>query len=82
MIYYTDILKRIGLNIRGERIKLGWSQEKFAEYANVHTNYIGKIERGEQNLTIKKIVNLANILQIPLEEIFNFKTLIHWPYLS
>ena len=76
MINYENILKKIGLNIRAERTRLGWSQEKFAEYANVHTNYIGKIERGEQNLTIKKIVNLANILQVPLEEIFNFKTVL------
>lgn len=76
MINYENILKKIGLNIRAERTRLGWSQEKFAEFANVHTNYIGKIERGEQNLTIKKIVNLANILQVPLEEIFNFKTLL------
>lgn len=76
MINYENILKKIGLNIRAERTRLGWSQEKFAEFANVHTNYIGKIERGEQNLTIKKIVNLANILQVPLEEIFNFKTVL------
>ena len=76
MINYENVLKKIGLNIRAERTRLGWSQEKFAEYANVHTNYIGKIERGEQNLTIKKIVNLANILQVPIEEILNFKTLI------
>ena len=51
---YTEILKQIGLNFRVERTKQGLSQEKFAERANVHTNYIGKIERGEQNLTIKK----------------------------
>ena len=76
MINYENVLKKIGLNIRAERTRLGWSQEKFAEYANVHTNYIDKIERGEQNLTIKKIVNLANILQVPIEEILNFKTLI------
>ena len=76
MINYYEILKKIGRNFRCQRSRLGWSQEKFAEYANVHTNYIGKIERGEQNLTIKKIVNLANILQVPLEEIFNFKTVL------
>ncbi len=72
MIDYEYILKRIGLNLRGERSKLGWSQEKFAEYADVHPNYIGKIERGEQNLTVKKIVSLANTLQVPIEEILNF----------
>lgn len=76
MINYYETLEKIGRNFRNHRSRLGWSQEKFAEYANVHTNYIGKVERGEQNLTIKKIVNLANVLQVPIEEIFNFKTVL------
>lgn len=70
---YTEVLKRIGLNFRVERTKLMYSQEKFAEIANVHTNYIGKVERGEQNLTIKKIVSLANSLNVPVENILNLK---------
>lgn len=70
---YTEVLKRIGLNFRVERTKLMYSQEKFAEIANVHTNYIGKVERGEQNLTIKKIVSLANSLNVPVESILNLK---------
>ncbi len=69
MILYTDVLKKIGKNIRIERIRHGWSQEQFAEIANVHTNYIGKIERGEQNLTLKSLVSLINILEIPIAEI-------------
>ncbi|MBQ8459738.1 helix-turn-helix transcriptional regulator [bacterium] len=72
MINYVDILKKIGLNFRGERIKQGLSQEKFAELANVHTNYIGKVERGEQNLTVKKIIDLANSLEISEEKVFDF----------
>lgn len=70
---YTEVLKIIGLNFRVERTKLMYSQEKFAEIANVHTNYIGKVERGEQNLTIKKIVSLANSLNVPVESILNLK---------
>lgn len=68
---YEEVLKRIGLNFRVERTKRTLSQEKFAELANVHTNYIGKVERGEQNLTVKKIVALANSLNVPIEEILN-----------
>ena len=30
-------------------------KKEFAELANVHVNYIGKIKRGEQNLTIKNL---------------------------
>ena len=63
---YEEVLK-----FRVERTKRTLSQEKFAELANVHTNYIGKVERGEQNLTVKKIVALANSLNVPIEEILN-----------
>ena len=72
MIIYEDVLKKIGLNFRAERMRKALSQEKFAEIANVHTNYIGKVERGEQNLTVKKIVSLANSLDISIEKIFYF----------
>ena len=47
MTDYKVVLKKIGLNFRVERTKKSLSQEKFAELANVHTNYIGKVERGE-----------------------------------
>lgn len=69
MLNYVDVLKRIGLNFRVARIKKSLSQEEFAELANVHANYIGKVERGEQNLTIKKVVSLANSLEISLDNI-------------
>ncbi|MBR1908810.1 helix-turn-helix transcriptional regulator [bacterium] len=68
---YKEILKKIGHNFRVERIKKNLSQEKFAELANVHTNYIGKIERGEQNVTIKTLVQLANFLDVPVKKILN-----------
>ena len=64
---YRQVLKKIGMKFRVERIKQSLSQEKFAELANVHTNYIGKVERGEQNLTVKKIVELTNSLNISLD---------------
>lgn len=72
MSNYMQVLKKnFGLNFRVERTKRSLSQEKFAELANVHTNYIGKVERGEQNLTVKKIVALADSLGVPVENIFN-----------
>ena len=73
MYICENVLKQIGLNFRVERIKKGLSQERFAELANVHTNYIGKVERGEQNLTIRKIVELANSLEIGLDKVFILK---------
>lgn len=72
MLDYVDVLKKIGLNFRIARVKKSLSQEAFAELANVHTNYIGKVERGEQNLTIKKVVSLANSLEISIDNILKF----------
>ena len=66
---YRQVLKSIGMKFRVERIKQSLSQEKFAELANVHTNYIGKVERGEQNLTVRKIVELTNSLNISLDNV-------------
>lgn len=71
MTDYNIVLKKIGMNFRIERIKKSLSQERFAEIANVHTNYIGKVERGEQNLTVKKIVELAEAINVPVEKILN-----------
>ena len=73
MTDYKDVLKKIGLNFRVERTKKRLSQEKFAELANVHTNYIGKIERGEQNLTVRKIVEIANALEVSINKILNLE---------
>jgi len=67
MILYKELLKDIGRNIRTERTRQDLSQEKFAEVAGVHTNYIGKIERGEQNLTIKKLVDILNSLNLSID---------------
>lgn len=45
------------------------SQEKLAELANVHRNYIGKIERGEQNLTVQSLLNIAQALNCKASDI-------------
>lgn len=73
MTEYTDILKKIGMNFRLERTRKMLSQEQFAELANVHTNYIGKIERGEQNLTVRKIVEIADALGISVSKVLNLE---------
>ena len=61
--------KALGETIRNYRIELGISQEKLAELADVHRNYIGKIERGEQNITINSLCQLAVVFKRPLSEI-------------
>ena len=52
--------------------KTKMSQEKLAELANLNRNFIGMIERGETNVTVKNLENLANALNLPIQELFNF----------
>lgn len=49
-----------GLIVRQKREFLEMSQEKLAERANLHTNYIGSIERGERNVGLEVIYKLAD----------------------
>jgi len=59
-----------GKNVRELRKKRGWSQERLAEVANLHRNYVGNVERGEQNVSIDNIENLAHALGVRPEKLF------------
>jgi transcriptional regulator with XRE-family HTH domain len=53
-----------GEQVKGLRIKKHLSQEGLANKAGVHRTYIGMIERGEKNITIKNICKIANALGV------------------
>lgn len=61
-----DILKKIGKNIQQERQKKGLTQETFAELMDVSWSYVSKIESGVINLSIGKINEIANYLNIDI----------------
>lgn len=52
----------LGKRIREERSKIGLTQEKLAEFAEVSPAYMGRIERGERNITVKTLVRITNAL--------------------
>ncbi len=63
-----DLQRTIGVQLRAHRARLGISQEKLAEQLGYHRNYIGGIERGERNLTLKTFETLAQRLGVdPLD---------------
>jgi len=53
-----------GRRIRTLRSRRGFSQESFAEAADVHRTYIGGIERGERNPTLTTIYRIAEALNV------------------
>lgn len=68
---YTDLLKKVAFNIKIERMKRNLTQSQLAEMINVHEKYIGKIETGRQNLTLKTLFKIAKALEIEMNCLFN-----------
>jgi len=54
-----DLQRRLGRNLRDHRRVLGLSQEAFADAIGVHRTYMGGLERGERNVTLRTVERLA-----------------------
>ena len=57
---YLDIL---GQRIRAARRELDMSQERLAHEAGLDRSYVGRVERGEHNLTFISLVKIARALE-------------------
>lgn len=66
----TPVQRRFGARVRKLRNARGWSQEELAERAKKHWTYVGGVERGERNPTLKVIADLAHAFGIPIRELF------------
>ena len=61
----TDlILPAIGLAVRQARKALGLSQEALADAAFLDRSHMGRIERGERNLTVMNLARVASALGV------------------
>jgi transcriptional regulator with XRE-family HTH domain len=63
-------LLAIGREIRRHRVAKKLSQEKLAELAGLHRNYIGYLERGERNPRVDKLFNIAQALDMEFGKLF------------
>lgn len=59
-----DLQRNVGRNLRAYRQARGLSQEAFADVLEVHRTYMGGIERGERNLTLKSVERIADRLDL------------------
>ncbi|MDR3764149.1 MAG: helix-turn-helix transcriptional regulator [Acidobacteriota bacterium] len=55
--------------LRSLRKRRGWSQEAMAEHCGLHRTYIGAIERGERNVTLDTLEQLADALGVSAAEL-------------
>ncbi|MCL1496337.1 transcriptional regulator [Parasaccharibacter sp. TMW2.1882] len=66
----SDFLRNFGLRVRQLRKDKGLSQEEFASICELDRTYIGGIERGERNPSLKNILKIADALHSTVPELF------------
>ncbi len=63
--------KAFGKRVRALRLQLGsLSQEDLADKAELHRTFIGRVERGETNITLANILRIVGALGITVSDFF------------
>lgn len=66
-----DTKATIGWNMRKLRVARGLSQERLALEANIDRSYIGRVERGSENVTVSTLEEVAKVLGVPVRDLFD-----------
>lgn len=61
----------LAVNLRAMRLARGWSQEELAERCGLHRTYVGAIERGERNVTLETLNDLASAFGVSAAELIS-----------
>ncbi len=69
MGFEDNIYISIGNNIRKYRLERGLSQEKLSELLGANSKFVGHIERFERYISLKKLIQISKILNIPLSRL-------------
>ena len=62
-------LIQIGQKIRDLRLARGYSQEGIADASGMGRTYMGRVERGEQNISIQNLIQVAFALDVNVGEL-------------
>lgn len=64
-----DAQRLFAMNMRRIRKEKGLTQERVAEAAGLHPNYISSVERAERNISICNIERIAIALDVTMAEL-------------
>ncbi|MEE3879931.1 helix-turn-helix domain-containing protein [Vibrio sp. YYF0003] len=64
-----DLAEKFGANLRRIRKSKGISQDKLALSADIDRSYMGRIERGEVNITLEKAYQIASVLDCDVRDL-------------
>ena len=60
----------LGWNLRQLRVARGLSQERLALLAELDRAYVGRVERGSENVTVATLEAIATVLVVPVARLF------------
>lgn len=64
-----DARAMVGWNLRRLRVERGLSQERLALAAGIDRAYVGRVERGSENVTITTLEAMAKALGVPVADL-------------
>ena len=70
----STYLQELGLRLKLQRVKAGFTQEHLADRAGMHRTFIGLVERGESGLSLERLVDLAEALGVEPAELLPRRT--------
>jgi transcriptional regulator with XRE-family HTH domain len=59
-----ELIEIFAKNLRDQRLRMNLTQESLADACDLHRTYIGAIERGERNISLRNLQKIADVLQI------------------
>lgn len=68
-----DYFKLLGANIHAIRLAKDCTQEELAEKCELHRTYVGAVERGERNVSLKNILKIAAALEVDPATLLSYK---------
>lgn len=62
-------LQKLGAAIRAARVAEGMSQEALADAAGIDRSHMGKIERGERNVSVLNLARVSEALNVSMSSL-------------
>ena len=72
-IGHMSRVKKLGLNIKKYREAKKISQEVLAEKLDLTKEYICRVERGQKYMSLRKLFELADVLEIGFNQLMDFQ---------
>ncbi|PIP32339.1 transcriptional regulator [Candidatus Gottesmanbacteria bacterium CG11_big_fil_rev_8_21_14_0_20_37_11] len=69
---HQHILRNFGERLQKVRKSQGISQEQLAALLSMHRTYVGMVERGERNPTIRTLYKIAKALKVKSSDLLPF----------